>query len=252
MDEIPNAHGLDISPVGANGEIYLIQASELKKYDPATKTLTGTGLTFTGRIQNARSIGYADLGLPDYPGAGVVGTLWRGEESAAARRPASSRLPAQVRRRADRDPVRRRWQGQDLRRRLPERRRVRRRPVHRRGHVQPVLAGRGPAGGVRRQAVDRRLPRGPALRLRPGASPGAARSTHRTTPVRRTTPSELLNLKPDLLQTRARALVEVNGKIAVGTVPDGDRLGGALVIYDPATDARRSTATWSRTRASSA
>lgn len=27
----------------------------------------------------------------------------------------------------------------------------------------------------------------------------------------------------------------MNGKIAVGTVPDGDRLGGALVIYDPKT-----------------
>ena len=49
-------------------------------------------------------------------------------------------------------------------------------------------------------------------------------------------PKQLLNLKPDLLQTRARALTEVNGKIAVGTIPDGDRLGGALVIYDPATN----------------
>jgi hypothetical protein len=29
----------------------------------------------------------------------------------------------------------------------------------------------------------------------------------------------------------------VNGKLAVGTVPDGNRLGGALVIYDPATGA---------------
>ena len=28
----------------------------------------------------------------------------------------------------------------------------------------------------------------------------------------------------------------MNGKIAVGTVPDGDRLGGALVIYDPKTN----------------
>ena len=235
VDEIPNAHGLDISPVGDSGEIYLIQASELKKYDPATKTLTGTGLTFTGRIQNTRSIGWAELDLPDYPGKSVVGTLWRGEEFRYNPQTGKSEI----------------FQTQ-----------VRREPIEIlsvAGGKDKIYAGGFLNGGVSLvdpatgEATFNRFSQVEALlegkdgKLWIGAYPEARLYSYDQTQPWRSpeyspgppgtpdNPKLLLNLKPDLLQARARALVEVNGKIAIGTVPDGDRLGGALVIYDPVT-----------------
>ncbi len=235
VDEIPNAHGLDLSPVGDNGEIYLIQASELKKYDPATKTLTGTGLTFTGRIQNTRAIGWAELGLPDYPGKSIVGTLWRGEEFRYNPQTGKSEI----------------FQTG-----------VRREPIEIlsvAGGKDKIYAGGFLNGGVSLvdpatgEATFNRFSQVEALlegsdgKLWIGAYPEARLYAYDLTkpwsspeyspgpPGTPDNPTQLLNLKPDLFQTRARALVEVNGKIAIGTVPDGDRLGGALVIYDPKT-----------------
>ncbi|MGY4765485.1 hypothetical protein ACXC9Q_01050 [Kribbella sp. CWNU-51] len=236
VDEIPNAHGLDISPIGADGSLYLIQNSELKKYDPATKTLTGTGLTFTGRIQNARSIGYADLGLPDYPGTSVVGTLWRGEEFRYNPQTGKSEIfQTQVRREpieilsvaGGNDKI---YAGGFLN-----------------GGVSVVDPSTGAATFNRFSQVEA-LMEGSDGKLWIGAYPEARLYAYDQTqpwsspeyspgpPGTPDNPTQLLNLKPDLLQTRARALAEVNGKIAVGTVPDGDRLGGALVIYDPKTN----------------
>jgi streptogramin lyase len=235
VDEIPAAHGLDISPVGDNGEIYLIQASELKKYDPATKTLTGTGLTFTGRIQNTRSIGWAELGLPDYPGKSIVGTLWRGEEFRYNPQTGKSEIfQTQVRREpieilsvaGGKDKI---YAGGFLN-----------------GGVSVVDPATGAATFNRFSQVEALL-EGKDGKLWIGAYPDARLYSYDLTqpwsspeyspgpPGTPDNPKQVLNLKPDLFQTRARALVEVNGKIAVGTVPDGDRLGGALAIYDPKT-----------------
>ncbi len=232
VDEIPLAHGLDISPLGANGELYFIQASELRRYDPATKTLTGTGLTFTGRIQNARAIGYADLGLPDYPGTSVVGTLWRGEEFRYNPQTGKSEIfLTNVRR----EPIDILGLSGGARN------------VYTGGYLNGGLSVTDPKTGAtkfnrfsqteqtmeasdgtvwigtypeaRLYSYDPRLPWN-SLEYSPGP-PG--------TPAN---PKLAVNLKPEL-QNRARALVEVNGKIAVGTVPEGDRLGGALALYDP-------------------
>ncbi|NUR93944.1 MAG: PQQ-like beta-propeller repeat protein, partial [Kribbellaceae bacterium] len=235
VDTIPNEHGLDISPIGADGSLYMIQASELKKYDPATKTLTGTGLTFTGRIQNARSIGYADLNLPDYPGTSVVGTLWRGEEFRYNPQTGKSEIfQTKVRREpieilsvaGGKDNI---YAGGFLN-----------------GGVSVVDPSTGEAKFNRFSQVEALMEASdgtvyvgayPEARLysydpvktwsSPEYSPGP--------PGTPDNPKQLLNLKPDIFQTRARALTEVDGKIAVGTIPDGDRLGGALVVYDPAT-----------------
>lgn len=236
VDEIQNAHGLDVSPVGPDGTLYLIQNSELKKYDPATKTLTGTGLTFTGRIQNTRSIGYADLNLPDYPGTSVVGTLWRGEEFRYNPQTGKSEI----------------FQTK-----------VRREPIEIlsvAGGKDTIYAGGFLNGGVsvvdpttgeakfNRFSQVEALMEGSDGTVWVGAYPEARLYSYDTSrpwsspeyspgpPGTPDNPKQLLNLKPDLFQTRARALTEVNGKIAVGTIPDGDRLGGALVIYDPATN----------------
>lgn len=233
-DEIPSAHGLDLTPAGDSGEIYLIQKSELKRYDPATKVLTGTGLTFTGRIQNARSLGWAELGLPDYPGKSVVGTLWRGELFRYNPQTGKSEILQSA---------------------------VRREPIDilaAAGGKDSVYVGGFLNGGVSRvdpstgaavfnrfsqveslmEASDGKVWIGtyPEARLysydpeQPWSSPEYSPGP----PGTPDNPKLAVNLKSEL-QMRAKALAEVDGKIAVGTVPEGDRLGGALVIHDPRT-----------------
>ncbi|MEV6413451.1 PQQ-binding-like beta-propeller repeat protein [Kribbella sp. NPDC051718] len=233
-DQIPAAHGLDISPVGDQGEIYLIQQGELKRYDPATKALAGTGLTFTGRIQNARAIGWAELGLPDYPGKSIVGTLWRGELFRYNPQTGKSDLIQSA---------------------------VRREPIE----ILSVAGGKQSAyvggflnGGVSvvnpltgaatfnrfsqtealMEASDGRVWIGnyPEARVysydphQPWSSPEYSPGP----PGTPDNPRLEVNMKADQ-QMRARAFAEVDGKIAIGTVPEGDRLGGALAIHDPVT-----------------
>lgn len=233
-DEIPAAHGLDVSPPGDSGEIYLIQQSELKRYDPATKALTGTGLTFTGRVQNTRSIGWAELGLPDYPGKSIVGTLWRGELFRYNPQTGKSEIFQSA---------------------------IRREPIEIlsvAGGKESVYAGGFLNGGVSLvnpatgAAVFNRFSQTEAIleasdgKVWIGAYPDARLYSYDPAkpwsspeyspgpPGTPDNPKLAVNLKPEL-QMRARALAEVDGKIAVGTVPEGDRLGGALVIHDPST-----------------
>jgi outer membrane protein assembly factor BamB len=233
-DQIPDAHGLDVSPPGDSGEVYLIQKSELKRYDPATKTLTGTGLTFTGRIQNTRAIGWAELGLPDYPGRSIVGTLWRGELFRYNPQTGKSEIFQSA---------------------------VRREPIEIlsvAGGKESAYAGGFLNGGVSvvnpstGAAVFHRFSQVEALmeasdgKVWIGTYPEARLYSYDPTqpwsspeyspgpPGTPDNPKLAVNLHPEL-QMRARALAEVDGKIAIGTVPEGDRLGGALVIHDPTT-----------------
>jgi streptogramin lyase len=234
VDQIPDAHGLDTAPPGDAGEIYLIQQSELKRYDPATKVLTGTGLTFTGRVQNTRSIGWAELDLPDYPGKSIVGTLWRGEMFRYNPQTGKSAiLPTEVRR----EPIEILSVAGG------------KSSAYVGGFLNGGLAVVNPSTGA---AVFNRFSQIEAV-LEPsdgkvwiGAYPDARLYSYDTTkpwsspeyspgpPGTPDNPKLAINLKPEL-QMRARALAEVDGKIAVGTVPDGDRLGGALAIHDPST-----------------
>ncbi|WP_344837028.1 hypothetical protein [Nonomuraea dietziae] len=78
IDTVDPAHGLDVSPPDEEGRVYFVKAGELVRYDPRTKTTTPTGVPVTGRVANTRGIGWAELGLPDYPGKSLVGLLWRG------------------------------------------------------------------------------------------------------------------------------------------------------------------------------
>ncbi|MEU5879900.1 PQQ-binding-like beta-propeller repeat protein [Spirillospora sp. NPDC047279] len=238
VDEIPDAHGLDVAPPGADGEIYLIQKSELKRYDPVAKTLTGTGLTFTGRVQNARSIGWAELDLPDYPGKSVVGTLWRGEMFRYNPQTGKSAiLPSQVRR----EPIEimslaagrtRAYAGGFLN-----------------GGLSLVDPATGAATFNRFSQIESIMetgtgevwigayPEARVYRYDP-ALPWSSPEYSPGPPGTADNPRQVLNLKPDL-QMRAKALAQVDGKIAIGTVPEGDRLGGALVLYDPATGGKQ-------------
>lgn len=238
VDQIPDAHGLDVSPLGDDGELYLIQASELKRYDPATKTLTGTGLTFTGRVQNTRAIGWAELDLPDYPGKSIVGTLWRGEEFRYNPQTGASEI-FQTGIRREPIEILSVAGGEDK--------------VYAGGFLNGGVSVVDPATG---DATFNRFSQTEALleasdgtvwigaypearlysydRSRPWSSPEYSPGP----PGTPDNPKLAVNLKPEL-QTRARALAEVQGKIAVGTVPDGDRLGGALAIHDPETGTTR-------------
>ncbi|GAA1558119.1 hypothetical protein GCM10009789_09430 [Kribbella sancticallisti] len=234
VDEIPSAHGLDVSPPGDAGEIYFFQQSELKRYDPVAKTLTGTGLTLTGRVQNTRSIGWAELDLPDYPGKSIVGTLWRGEMFRY--NPQTQKfaiLPTEVRR----EPIEILSVAGG------------KSSIYAGGFLNGGLGVVNPTTGAsvfnRFSQIEALLETSdgkvwvgayPDARLysydpdKPWSSPEYAPGP----PGTPDNPKLAVNLKPHL-QTRARALVEVDGKIAIGTVPDGDRLGGALAIHDPKT-----------------
>ncbi|WBQ04245.1 hypothetical protein [Kribbella sp. CA-293567] len=234
VDEIPATHGLDVSPAGDDGELYLIQQSELKRYDPSTKALTGTGLTFTGRIQNTRAIGWAELGLPDYPGKSIVGTLWRGELFRYNPQTGKSEI---IQSGVRREPIeilsiaggkRAAYAGGFLN-----------------GGVSLVDTSTGAATFNRfsqteaiLEASDGRVWLGnyPEARVYSydPAQPWSSPEYSPGPPGTPDNPKLRVNLKTDL-QMRARALVEVDGKIAIGTVPEGDRLGGALAIHDPAT-----------------
>ncbi|GAA3588177.1 hypothetical protein [Kribbella ginsengisoli] len=233
-DQIPAAHGLNISPVGDQGEIYLIQQGELKRYDPAAKALTGTGLTFTGRIQNARAIGWAELGLPDYPGKSIVGTLWRGElfrynpqtgksdiiQSAVRREPIEILSVAGGKQSA--------YVGGFLNGGVsvvdPQTGAATFNRFSQTEAVMEASDGRVWIGNYPEARVYSYDPRQPWSS--PEYSPGP--------PGTPDNPRLEVNMKADQ-QMRARAFAEVDGKIAIGTVPEGDRLGGALAIHDPVT-----------------
>ncbi|GAA0939919.1 hypothetical protein GCM10009554_30140 [Kribbella koreensis] len=237
-DQIPAAHGLNISPVGDQGEIYLIQQGELKRYDPATKALTGTGLTFTGRIQNARAIGWAELGLPDYPGKSIVGTLWRGElfrynpqtgksdiiQSAVRREPIEILSVAGGKQSA--------YVGGFLNGGVsvvdPQTGAATFNRFSQTEAVMEASDGRVWIGNYPEARVYSYDPRQPWSS--PEYSPGP--------PGTPDNPRLEVNMKADQ-QMRARAFAEVDGKIAIGTVPEGDRLGGALAIHDPKTGTTR-------------
>lgn len=236
VDTIPTAHGLDVSPPDETGGIYLIQASELKRYDPVAKTLTGTGLTFTGRIQNTRSIGWAELGLPDYPGKSIVGTLWRGDMFRYNPQTGKSAiLPTGVRK----EPIEILSVAGG------------KSSAYAGGFLNGGLGVVNPSTGVsvfNRFSQIEAILEGSDGKVWIGAYPDARLYSYDTTkpwsspeyspgpPGTPDNPKLAVNLKPNF-QTRARALAEVDGKIAVGTVPDGDRLGGALAIHDPKTGA---------------
>lgn len=75
---ITDVAGLDVSEPGRRGEVYLTRAGRLTALDPRTGALTGTDLTFAGRVVNNRGIGWVNLRGRDFPGQTLVGLLWRG------------------------------------------------------------------------------------------------------------------------------------------------------------------------------
>ncbi|GII92986.1 hypothetical protein Ssi02_32170 [Sinosporangium siamense] len=232
VDKLDTAHGLDVSPAGENGEVYLIKSDELVRYDPRSRTVTPTGLPITGRVANTRGIGWAELGLPDYPGKSVVGLLWRGlmfryNPQTGAKSIVPTDIPG--------DPIDVTTLSEG-----PDRR------VYAGGFLNGGFAAIDPRTGEREEfhsfsqtegmvAHDGKLYIGayPEARVysydpklpwnSPEYSPSLGAAPN---------PARLFDLNADK-QIRPRAMVSAGRYLAVGTMPDLGHLGGSLAVWDP-------------------
>ncbi|MBA2894652.1 PQQ-binding-like beta-propeller repeat protein [Nonomuraea soli] len=233
VDALDQAHGLDVSPPDAEGRIYFVKGGELVRYDPRTRTVTSTGMPFTGRVSNTRGIGWAELGLPDYPGKSIVGLLWRGlmfrynPETGA-------RSFVQTGVRGEPIDVTAMSEGPDGR-------------VYLGGFLNGGFAAINPQSGEREefhtfsQSEDMTTHDG---KLYVGAYPEARvygydpalpwNSTEYSPspePGPAANPARLFDFAADH-QIRPRAMVSAGRYLAVGTMPDLGHLGGVLALYD--------------------
>lgn len=71
VQEIPDVHGLNLSPVAADGRtVYFVRDQTLHTYDLVDRTYAATALT---GVSDVRGFGFVDLGDPDWPGDTLVG-----------------------------------------------------------------------------------------------------------------------------------------------------------------------------------
>jgi streptogramin lyase len=71
VQEIPDAHGLSVSPVAADGRtVYFVRDETLHTYDLVDRTYAATSLT---GVSDVRGFDFLDLGDPDWPGDTLVG-----------------------------------------------------------------------------------------------------------------------------------------------------------------------------------
>lgn len=241
VDTIELAAGLDVSPPDADGNVYMFRqfeagSSELIRYDPATKAQTRTGLTIYGRVTNTRGIGWADLTADGYPGPSIVGLLWRGNMFRYNPQTGSHAVVDTTVRREPIDilalsagPGSTAYAGGflagglsvvDLRTGDAQ--------FNRFSQIEQILATRsgvwvGAYPDARVYRYDPALPwNSPEYSSDP---PGGVEN-----------PPKLLDLKSHN-QNRPQGLTETGGKLVVGTVPAGDRLGGSLAVIDVRTGA---------------
>ncbi|MFD1934046.1 hypothetical protein ACFSKW_21510 [Nonomuraea mangrovi] len=232
---LEQAHGLDVSPPDEQGGVYFVKAGELVRYDPRTKAVTPTGMPFTGRVANTRGIGWAELGLPDYPGKSVVGLLWRGLMFRYNPQ-TGARAFVQTGVRGEPIDITAISEGPDGR-------------VYTGGFLNGGFAALDPATGQREEfhtfsqsedmvthagklyvgaypearvyAYDPELPWN-STEYSPSPEPGPVPN-----------PARLFDFAADK-QIRPRAMVSAGRYLAVGTMPDLGHLGGVLAIWDPA------------------
>ncbi|MEV1243210.1 hypothetical protein [Nonomuraea sp. NPDC049750] len=233
-DTVESAHGLDVSPPDDQGRVYFVKAAELVCYDPRTRTVTGTGMPFTGRVANTRGIGWAELGLPDYPGKSLVGLLWRGlmfryNPQTGARSFVQTGIkgePIDITAIAD-GPDGRVYAGGFLNGGFAalDPKTGERAEFHTfsqseamTAHAGKLYVGAYPEARV--YAYDPALPWN-STEYSPSPEPGPAPN-----------PARLFDLAADK-QIRPRALVSAGRYLVAGTMPDLGQLGGVLAVWDP-------------------
>lgn len=233
-DKLDAAHGLDVSPPDEEGRVYLIKGGELVRYDPKTKAVTATGLPVTGRVANTRGIGWAELGLPDYPGKSIVGLLWRGLMFRYNPQTGASSFVQTGVRGEDIDvtalsegPDGRMYAGGFLNGGFAalNAKTGQREEFHTFSQSEDMTTHRGrlyvgayPEARV--YAYDPKLPWN-STEYSPSPEPGPAPN-----------PARLFDFAADK-QIRPRAMVSAGDYLAVGTMPDLGHLGGVLALWDP-------------------
>lgn len=237
VDSLESAHGLEPSPPDEDGRTYLIQDGELVRYDPADGSLERTGMQFTGRVANTRGIGWAELGLPDYPGRSIVGHLWRGK---AFRYNPETGAHSFIDTTIEGEPI-----GITAISDGPDER------VYVGGFLNGGFAALDPASGDREEFHT--FSQSEAMtnhggRLFIGAYPDARVYGHDPAqpwhspeyspspdPGATDNPARLFDFKAER-QIRPRALTSAGDYLAVGTMPDLNELGGVFALYDAASD----------------
>ncbi|ACZ85356.1 PQQ-binding-like beta-propeller repeat protein [Streptosporangium roseum] len=234
IDRLEAAHGLDVSPPDEEGRVYMVKAGELVRYDPRSRTVTPTGMPFTGRVANTRGIGWAELGLPDYPGRSVVGLLWRGmmfryNPQTGARSFVQTAVrgePIDVTALSE-GPDGRMYAGgflnggfAALNAKTGEREEFHTfsQSEDMTTHDGKLYVGAYPQARV--YSYDPKLPWNSA-EYSPSPEPGPADN-----------PARLFDFAADK-QIRPRATVSAGRYLAVGTMPDLGHLGGVLALWDP-------------------
>jgi outer membrane protein assembly factor BamB len=235
-DRLDTAHGLEVSPADEQGNVYLVKSGELVRYDPVAKTTTGTGVPFAGRVANTRGIGWAELGLPDYPGRSIVGLLWRGlmfryNPTTGASSFVQTTIqgePIEITALSD---------GPDDR-------------VYVGGFLNGGFAAVDPRTGAttefhtfgQSEAMTRHgdklyvgvYPESRLYAYDPTKPWNSLEYSPNPQPSPVANPERLWDLKAEG-QIRPRGLTSAGNHVAVGTMPDLGLLGGYLVVYDPAT-----------------
>ncbi|MFC7586211.1 hypothetical protein ACFQYP_22540 [Nonomuraea antimicrobica] len=218
-----------------------MKSGELVRYDPGTGTVTGTGVPITGRVANTRGIGWAELGLPDYPGRSVVGLLWRGlmfryNPQTGARSFVQTGIkgePIDITALSE-GPDRRMYAGGflnggfaaiDPKTGRPEEFHTFSQSEGMTSHDGRLYVGAYPEARV--YSYDPELPWN-STEYSPSPEPGPAAN-----------PARLFDLSADK-QIRPRAMVSAGRYLAVGTMPDLGHLGGVLAVWDPRTGALKS------------
>lgn len=235
VDLIQQAHGLNITPADEQGNVYFVKSGELVRYNPANRSVSGTGVPFVGRVANTRGIGYAELNLPDYPGRSVVGLLWRGMMF-RYNPTTGARSFVQTTVRGEPIDITALSAGPDGR-------------TYVGGFLNGGFAAIDPETGGREEFHTFSQSEGMTLhkgRLYIGAYPDARVYTYDPSKPWNSTeyspspepgpapnPERLFDLKADK-QIRPRALVSAGDYLAVGTMPDLGELGGVLAVWDPA------------------
>ncbi|WP_221566051.1 PQQ-like beta-propeller repeat protein [Alkalihalobacillus sp. TS-13] len=222
IDEIKNADGLDVSPVGPMNLAYLIIDGELHSYDLQSLELKPTGFD---ELFTARDFGWINLDNKDYPGKTLISLTWNGDIRYYNPITGNHKiLPGQI-------------EGQ---------------PVDIQSLTQGpngnIFVGGYFAGGLAEydyQNEQFTAYKGMGQiegmtthndRLYMGVYTGARLFSFDPTKSYEygTNPVEHFGLK-DQDQDRPFALVSAGDKLAIGTVPDYGKLGGALTIFDPET-----------------